>query len=108
MATTCVVVQSPEIVDVVEVDDSDMSPFTQQILNPGPGQKVTILGSWQDCSINMLGLINSTGPPIPENMLPRNNREAGPLKAPIMFCRLNENYQVVAFGINDYYELIRR
>jgi hypothetical protein len=103
---TCVVIQSPENVEVVEVDDSDMSPFTQQVLNPDPEQKVTILGSWQDCTINMLGLTNSTGPNIPEHMLPRNNRAAGPLKAPIMFCRLDENYRVVAFGVNDYHALI--
>ena len=103
---TCVVIDTDHQIQTIQVDDSDMSPFTQQALNPEEGQKVTILGSWDNCAINMLGLSPNKNNPVPENMLPQTNRESAPLSPPIMFCRLDENYRVVDFDLDDYRNLV--
>ena len=99
---TCVVIRNPDLVEEVEVDTSDMSPFTYQVL----GGDVTILGSWNECSVIMLGLKHSDGPIIPETMIPEQNREKGPLRGPLMFTKLDETYQVVHFRKKDYNDLL--
>lgn len=88
-----------------EVDDAPRSTFVQDTLEGD----ATILGSWDDSSIIMLGRRkHSRQQEVPASLLPTHGREEGPLCFPIMFTRLSPEYVPINFTIADYHALVLR
>ena len=86
-----------------EVDDSPNSDFTSKTL----GGSVTIVGSWDDSRIILLGLTKHRKKKeiVPASLLPSTNREKT-LFFPLMITRLNDRYDPINFTIEDYEKLI--
>lgn len=89
-----------------EIDDAPRSTFVQDTLE-GDG---TILGSWDDSSVIMLGRREHSRRQevVPASLLPTHGREEGPLLFPIMFTRLSREYVPIDFTISDYHALVGR
>lgn len=85
----------------VEIDGSDRNDFVGQTL----GGKATIVGSWNNSSIIMLSLKNSTSVSLPKPLHPQCNCDEE-IFLPIMITELDEQYDPVSFTVKDYEEKI--
>lgn len=87
----------------VEVDDTPRSTFVKDTLGGEP----TIVGSWEDSAIVLLGLQRPKKREIvPASLLPTHGRDTAPLYFPLMCTRLNAEYAPVDFTMEDYYALL--
>ena len=101
---TAVLITSEGVRDI-DVDASEKSPFTHDALGGTP----TFLGTWNEC-IYMLGLAepNENAAFIDSSLIPRTQRESGPIREPVLICKLNDEYKPINFTTDDLLELTTR
>lgn len=100
------VVLTKEGMQEVAVDNTPRSPFVKDTLGGEP----TIVGSWEDSAIVLLGLQRPKKRDIvPASLLPPHGRDNNTtLYFPLMCTRLNVEYAPVDFTIEDYHALLCR
>ena len=85
----------------IQVDARDRSPFTHDALGGTP----TFAGAWNDC-VYMLIRADSADDDtdtglIDLSYIPQTHRDDGPFREPVLFTKLNSEYQPVDFTLDD-------
>ena len=88
----------------ITVDAREKSPYTHDALGGTP----TFLGAWNNC-VYMMGRANPEdgAPCIDATLVPASNREPGPLVAPILITKLDDEYRPVDFTVECLARLTR-